>query len=1297
MKISKVGHAKVAVGIKNNGQEGILYIDPSKKNESVKNLDKRFSERNNSAMRLYNCLNQIKKGTEKKYTFDEKESIKDINLMLKQIRIGKEPFSISAAKAACSNSKHGELSEASIDKVLEKLTRKSLSRGEVFDGLKDLVKIFYSLKSWTPTLEKEVQVFLDKYNENYNKNSQKNKTVKAIKNQNMLVQPDTSNSSVISLAKLTNSTEVKTAEKEAFSRFLFNYADLDEKNRNDMRLRLRRLLVLYFYGKDEVSNISGVWDDHATRRDNTEPFCKIIETKEKNVKTGQSYVIKKIDKDDARLRNISCYRNSIEVTAEDAEGIFFKDQNLNAFWIHHMENAVERILKHVNKKQPYKIEKGYLGEKTWKDMLNLMSIKYIAIGKAVYNFAMDDLSNSGNRNLGVVSDKWKNGISSFEYEVIKAEETLQREVSVHIAFAANNLSSATINAVENKEDILLIAKKQELSKLCKPDIKRNILQFFGGQSTWTGVDLEDYYKEDIDLLMDIKNAIYSLRNENFHFTTFNKSGNDWNKEAFGKMFEHEAEKASKLPRVKFYSNNLPMFYRDEDLKKILDLLYKSYAPRASQVPSYNTVFVRKNFPSFVGTKLMIKGPVSEEERSKWLSALYYLFKEIYYNLFLQDNKTLELFYKKVEELVPADKAEKLAIADFSIRIRGLKKLGSISRLEQICQIIMTEQNLQNSGNKKVKSYKASKKNKEIFQHYKMLLYKAIIETFAEYLKKEEFSFIKNELVITKEENKAEAEQWLKEWSAPLYETLVDDVKQDIELQKWYITSRFINGKQLNQLVGSLRHYIQYVEDVERRSVETNNKLKNYDPSKVNTYKKILEVLDLCRQLCSSYTNVFTDYFADEDDYADYVKHFLNYDEGIDGSITSSMGKLQAFANEKIKDDQVIGLYFDGKNPILKRNIVMAKLFGPENILEKIITPVQKSDIREYYDKKAEIAGYLVKGFCQNEQQQKDLVRFQELKNRIEFSNIVDYSEIINELLGQLINWSFIRERDLLYFQLGFHYMCLNNDKEKPVGYSEIIDAEGNKVTGAILNQVAGMYIYGLSVYTKNDKGDMVSENANASSGAKIKQFLNYTKTVIGFEDKEALYNAGLELFENISEHDNITALRNYIDHFHYYVQNDRSILDLYSEVHDRFFTYDMKYQKNVGNLLENILLKHFVVLSIDYGTGKKKIGLGDKAVDKKRASISIAKDGITSDEFTYKLDDGSGNNVSKINMAARSKDYLTDIAKILMYPSRNFKNLVGETKISKTTSKNKNGDFKFKKNKKIKAQGNIKNQAQCQH
>ena len=76
-----------------------------------------------------------------------------------------------------------------------------------------------------------------------------------------------------------------------------------------------------------------------------------------------------------------------------------------------MENAVERILKKCNVGTLFKLKIGYLSEKVWKDVLNLLSIKYIALGKAVYHFALDDIWNDASaKKLGKINPHTLKGI-----------------------------------------------------------------------------------------------------------------------------------------------------------------------------------------------------------------------------------------------------------------------------------------------------------------------------------------------------------------------------------------------------------------------------------------------------------------------------------------------------------------------------------------------------------------------------------------------------------------------------------------------------------------------------------------------------------------------------------------------------------------------------------------------------------------------------------------------------------------------------------------------------------------------
>ena len=1304
MKISKVNHAKSAVRVTSNGQgqEGFIYIDPSKKGEAVARIDGRVESRTRQAQKLYNIFNafEVKKEEERVLEI----IYKAVNGTRNEAGLGRDirekcGFDVDKVKNHISNNDMiAVFKEDVIDCAISKLLRKSLSHDESKKGLRNILLVYFGCLKWSDSMKESVTAFLETYHADYEKSysakgrdgkkkqSKNEQMKKAVKNQNMIVQPSKKDNSLLVLSEASKSNNRKKAEKEAFSAFVSDYANLSDDYRKELRIKLRRLLVLYFYGVDDASTLENEWDDHEKRKDTEEFFSKVtvIKTQDKDGKPEKKTII---DSEDLRRKNMAAYRNAISECENDTGKLFFSNQNINKFWIHHFENAVERITDNLKERTVFRLKKGYLSEKVWKDAINLLSIKYIAIGKAVYNFALDGISEvEKDRKLGELDSVYRDGISSFEYEQIKAEETLQRELSVYIAFAANNLGRATVNIKKEpeKEDFMLYKKESTggknevlLKDVVKPGLRRNILQFFGGQSTWEGFDFDRYYHgDDIEMLSDMKEAIYALRNESFHFETFNTEKSDWNAEAIGAMFAHESVRCSALPKDKFYSNNLNMFYKEQDLRKILDVLYSKYAPRASQVPSFNSVFVRKNFPSYLRDELHVNPAYSQENASKFQSAVYYLFKEIYYNCFLQDKNVKETFYKAVKKLKPKsgdEEKSRRAIEDFSKRIKELYEASY--NLPQICQIIMTEQNQQNNK-RKVQSAKASDRNPEIFRHYKLLLYKSLIDAFTVFINRGEFAFIKSPVSAGKIDEQKAAEVFLADWKAGMYKEVAGNVSKDSELQKWYICGRMLNGRQLNLLVGSMRSYSQYSEDVRRRAEETKSPLKAYDRSLVKKCEKRLEVLDLCRQLSGAFTNNFTDYFDGEDDYAAYLKNFLAYDRAGYDALSNDGAKLRAFCEEENPTGGKIGIYYDAVNPIVNKNILQAKLFGPDMLLKKIVRKVRREELEKYYKNRERIEGYRVKGACETKDAQEELNQFMELKNRIELRNVVDYGEIVNELLGQLINWSYLRERDLLYFQLGFHYVCMNNDSAKPDGYLSLTDNDGHRLDGAILHQIAALYINGLPLYEM--KKDAISYgSARASAGGKIRKFASYEEDILGVT-KYSVYEAGLELFENINEHDDIViGIRNYIDHFKYYVDSSRSLLDLYSEIHDRFFTYDMKYQKNVTNMLKNILLKHFVVVDFDYATGKKMSG----GVEKPSTKLVIRPEGITSDEFTYKTKEGI-----EYTLQARSDRYLEDIAQILIYPSKEYSitSLIGKTKTKKVEDSDDSRGNKYNSGKKKK-------------
>lgn len=1115
--------------------------------------------------------------------------------------------------------------------------------------------------------------------------------VKSIENQNMLVQPMESDMGemVIALSMIkgeqdsSNVLSRKGREKAAFRRFLTDYADLDVNKRNEKLRKIRRLVIAYFYGTDSlddsVMSDFDVWDDHKMRQADQSKF---VEHSFPNYSGNDQKQLKKLQegnykllKESIRKKNIECYRSVSEyidsLSEEQVSNVFFEDKDLNAFWVHHIENEVERTynkVKRLNKDNTYKLCKGYISEKVWKGIINYICVKYIAIGKVVYNMAMEDLSGEGDENLGIISSEYKDGISSFDYEMIKAEERLQRETAVYVSTAISYFFAATVDRGEDVEEYDIADNIDKIKRL--PNIKRNILQFFGGNSRWKNLDLTKYSSDAPDdyMWIQFRKILYSMRNESFHFKTKNIV-TDWDMKLISDMFNFDSEDSSRAEADKFYSNNIPMFYGTKDIENVMHKLYDKYVLRASQVPAFNTVFVRKNFPVFMNEKLNVKPSFSTEELQKYQSALYYLLKEVYYNAFLSDGNAKELFLSAIRSMDENDSKHKFAVRDFKRRIKEITSSGNYS-LSEICQIIMTEQNQQNDKWMKKRTNKGKQNLPDGYQHYKMLLFEGMRNAFVSYLKNNSdvFGFINKP---EKREMPAR-EDFLPEYRTDKYRSIRDEMAENPELQKWYVMGSLLYPKQVNQLAGCIRNYIQYKWDIKRRAADTGNAIKT-SSDLTERLEKILQVIEICAKMSGVTSHEVTDYFDDEDDYARYIANFIDYEAEMEGFDISLAGKLKNFCSKVVneKDDTKLGIYYDGENPILNRNIVLSKSFGAGEIIADALkdNKVNLDEIIEYYANKDELAEYRSSGEFKNKEEIIKIKKYQEIKNHVELRDIVEYAEVINELQGQLINWTYLRERDLLYFQLGFHYNCLLNDSYKPEDYKKIV-AGDKTINNAILHQIASLYINGINLYTKEN--DVYKAEKNKSTGGNIKEFFKYCQsTFTEYEDKFTVYTAGLELFETIKEHDEIVILRNYIDHSKYFSMNSkinagRSMLDIYSEIFDRFFTYDHKYHKNVPNVLYNIFMNHFVAMNISFSTGTKAVCRDKKGKIleyKDRSTIKIEK--VSAEPFTYKLPN------NKVECPAKSGTFLRNMIKILYYREDKTPEIVYQEGVLKSVIANK--------------------------
>mgnify|MGYP006873329214 CR=1 FL=1 len=1160
---------------------------------------------------------------------------------------------LTLRKSLIVSNNNGEVfdSRNAVTVFLKNIGKENISEDDEREIKRLLALIRKDYNKWNPGGQSSHKMYSDK------KASSGAMVIRSIEHQNMVVQPKEDRLRLSEISSVGKNTKTKQTEKAGLEAFLTEYAQIDANSRMEYLKKLRRLLDTYFAAPSsyikgaEVSlpeniNYSSelkVWERHEAAKKVNIYFVEIPEALLKAEQNNNK--IDSVEKEhsleqlraDIRRRNIACYHFTNALAADKRyPTLFFENMAMNQYWIHHMENAVERILKKCNVGTLFKLKIGYLSEKVWKDVLNLLSIKYIALGKAVYHFALDDIWNEASvKKLGKMNAHTLEGISSFDYEMVKAQEDLQREMAVGVAFSANNLARATCqmnNLADKESDFLLWDDNKVIAKHIKYTEKGKtlsaILQFFGGRSSWDTSLFENAYSDsnyELQFLNDLRRAIYAARNETFHFKTAAIDEGSWNTRLFGNMFEKEAEICLSVEKNKFYSNNLALFYTQKDLKVILDRLYGKEYSRAAQIPSYNTILSRKSFPDFLKQLLKLQGPVYDlAVRDQWYSACYYLFKEVYYNLFLQDVSAKELFEDAVKELEGADEKQKRAVENFKKRYREISISASLA---DICQSFMTEYSQQNNKDRKVRSANDGIFNEPIYQHYKMLLRESLKVAFASYIKNnKELEFVFNP---TKKPFEVSQDRFLPDWSSEKYDTLISEVKNSPELQKWYIVGKFMNARMLNLTIGSMRSYLQYVNDIQKRAASLGERQLHLFVGNVEQVKKWIQVLECCLLLSVRISNEFKDYFINEDAYASYLKGYVDFEDSV---MPSDYSALLAFS-----DEGKIDLYVDASNPKVNRNIIQAKLYAPDLVLKKVVKKISKDECKEFYEKKEQILQIKNKGDEVSWEEQQKILEYQKLKNRVELRNLAEYGELINELLGQLINWSYLRERDLLYFQLGFHYSCLMNESKKPDAYKTICIDDAVSIENAVLYQIIAMYINGFPVYVPK-KGKLKAECKISGGGIKVPAFCRWASTIE--EKKLELYCAGLELFEVVSEHGNVIDLRNKIDHFKYYQGND-SILSLYGEIFDRFFTYDMKYRKNVLNHLQNILLRHNVVIKPVIGKDIKKVG---KEETKDRAAFLLEE--VSSDRFTYKVKEGE----RKID--AKNRLYLETVRDILYFPNR---------------------------------------------
>lgn len=1280
MKISKVDHTNTAVGNVNNHSKGILYNNPSQNGKVVygnQDLEKRVFELNRNAQRLYSILNNVDRfsfnpskdeirvwksvkrnfdAVTKSFTFDKKKK----NDLLKYIKNLDANFQLKAIDGLSGVCKSDEIA-AFISRFVNESVRKSFCKtvktksGQQIDLKAVVVRLVWAVsdsnnyKNIIASLSDDaINAFINAWYEDYYKNKQRQFIVKSINNKDTKVQVINDNAGM----RLALSS-YKNDKKKPLFEFMIEYAAADDERREAFRNEKRRFISDYL----ESGNSDGI------------VFSEKIEDQLKRVGATAD----RNERKELKREALDMLSDELLRKYNDTKASLSSDDTQGYYWLYFFSTETEKWIKDEIRKRNgssynvigRKLAIADLSKHLFKYFLSFLAEKYIDMGKAVYHFT----DFSGNQ-IGRVSKLYRNGITSFDYERITADDNVKRDMATYVSFAINNFANSVCDAdilsQDKYEDALGIDLKDE--DKFKDDAKMLILRYFGGISSWSS--LGEVGK--MEIISAFREMLASVRNSTVHFdAAFSEKRAENSSQLIMRIFNEEFGRLGQIYAKKYYSNNLPMFFSKDDIYGIMRTLYNKERIITAGVPAFGRIVARSKTNEFLKSWMGIDNvnrveSISPEMQEKFESAMYFLLKEIYYYGFISDDKLQVYLDGALANIKPKEvKNEKgkvvnanevNAYKNFKERFGVLKNSGL--NAAEICEQIMHDYADQNNDIKEVKTSKNAKDDEgEIYQHFRMLLYKLIKTAFLDFLNVDsKYKSFKSPQNLEETFKDMPEDSFAGKVCVDVCKSVSELVKNP-EFLAWYATAHFMSKKHINHLCGDIRTEIKYLKDIDRRAKSTNNHVDVNTEERTAYYTGLLRVLEFTMNFCEITTNNILDYFSSAEEYAKKVSYFVDFSNDED----DLLNQLINFCNTKIPSSKsgVIGLYYDAANPIVNKNVVRATMYGRDSIFENgVVENVNKDAVLKYYDAMRNVESIFMKdtqrknsvAILRTDDEQRKIRSFQDLKNSVELTDVSAYVDIVNDLYGQLLSWVYLRERDMTYMQLGYHYVRLYWGSGFINEYDNSLSIDSNKSIekGAVLYMLKAAYSH-----------DMKMPVCCKKSG--VNGFLELYEV--------GTYYAGMELFENItvknnkivddSIHDEAQGLRNYIAHFKYFSKADHSIEELYGDVFSMMFAYNTNLRKSIPFVFKNIMAQNKLIADIEavesdstsyYGKGKEKVYSNTKWAIKKDFVPTDGKKaykGLESDVLTFKVMKKGAK--SSIAIKAHSQKFIDDVRKLYTY------------------------------------------------
>lgn len=1255
--------------------------------------------------------------------------------------------------------------------------------------------------------------FIDSYKKDYmKKNNSIDKMIKSFNNQKLKVCFDDNNKLCLS--------NYQDNEKK----FLFEFLKEYSYNKDALKKLLDFIKSVYglhdkegfFIDVDDVNKLNNLYKSKTeikktgcTREEKkikSEEISESIKELKDNIKGQIKYKLIKA------ISNNEIYKDELIDNSNQNYDSRIKRETSKYFWLSLTNKYIgdlyssNKYIKYNNLKNEYVV---FNVERRLKDFI---ASKYIDIGKAVYHFVINN--DDSKKDDSAIIKSTNKIITSFDYEYIKARESITKEINTSVVFGSNIFRNSVVND-NYEEDILNDAKLIDNKNnsyvdnlnskyLYRTNIKdntndstnsnndeslaTNILRFFGGKSNVKNVisDKVNYVEKEIEnitvqvlsgdyryLLVGIAEGMKEIRNNCFHYVlstkkkqqSISEKKSDYFK-VLKDLYNNDVSNQNIITLKKYLGVNAFMFYKDENIIKLINKLYNNYKNIPAYVPAFNNVVKRINYVNDFGIDIKdIEINISNEDNDtdyienqpNYISTQYFLLKEIYYNDFLQDKYTVNSFLnifkninykvqyiknfdyvksdfkylkeyisffiekiydekidKNINNLLILKAFEKENInkndLDFILKnidnnnkkdyiIRKLKKISkcfspivdfysriqnkSYNNISELCQFIMTEYARQNAI--------ANNKGEDasVYEHFKLLLNNGLHETFKQYVLKNYGWIFKDVLHNLIAKPHADLiKEYEPKIKVKLYQTYNDSTFKNFE---WYALCKFLPQKQLNLLEGSFKKYKQFIDDIKARLeyFKENEKYPMYLYDKMmddEIYKNIdsiISIIDLCQMTNGIISEEFSDYYIDENQYAKELGKFIRfkrvepaqsffdipmYCNAINrkkeincSKCPSNDGickKLDELRNMKSEHGGLNCVYLNEKEPIILRNIELLRMYGINKVIEECIKEkklwITEDEYIDYIcdinDKKKntedeflEIIENINKKMANSKnsvsQNEIDkLYNYIQRKNRIELNDIQKYSEILYDLYAILISYCYVRERDNMYFLLGFFYVKQNHTNKK-------VDSSISNID--ILEQIINIYQFGGKVRfnQKIDGYNKSNKEFSGTVGTKKRAFdvgySNYIyaeKNLMNYINNNKISTYAKDFYDEIDKCVKISKIRNDIDHFDYFKTTKYSILELFYFVYVIMF-YDLKTQKKVLEKFKNIIKRSFIDIKLDliYKSDKNKI---------------IDIESATNEEIIIGKSYDNANNKNTTKTSIHSKQFTDNLVELLKYSKK---------------------------------------------